>query len=69
MSYTLSTEGFVRLSVYDVGGRLVEKLVDGVQPAGEHVVEWDARNLPSGIYFSRLEAAGVVETRKLVLVK
>jgi parallel beta-helix repeat protein len=67
--YSLSTAGLAQLSIYDVSGRIVETLVDAVQPAGEHVVEWNADAFPSGIYFCRLEAAGVTQTRKLVLLK
>jgi hypothetical protein len=69
ISYTLSTQAFVRLAVYDVAGRLIEKLVSQTQTAGLHVLDWNTENLPSGIYFGRLEAGSVVETRKLILLK
>lgn len=59
----------VRLNVYDVRGALIESLVDGRRGAGEHVVEWDAGHLPSGIYFYRLDAGGFTETRKAILLK
>jgi hypothetical protein len=62
-------EGYAALSVYDVAGRLVGRLVDGVVTAGEHVVEWDASGASSGIYFCRFESGGIVETRKLIVAK
>jgi hypothetical protein len=59
----------VTLTVYNVAGRLVERLASGVQPTGEHTVEWNASGLPSGVYFYRLEVGGVAETRKVMLIK
>jgi hypothetical protein len=55
--------------VWDVTGRLVERLVDRPHGAGEHFVIWDAGSLPSGIYFYRLETDEWIETRKLILLK
>jgi hypothetical protein len=67
--YYLPAEQYVRLAVYDVSGRLLAVLVDAVQPAGEHAVEWNAHGLASGIYFCRLEAGSVRMTQKIVLTK
>ena len=69
ISYFLPNEDLVRLSVYDVSGRLVERLVAEVKPAGEHVVEWDAKVVASGIYFYRIEVGSFTDTRKMILVK
>jgi hypothetical protein len=69
IGYVLPEEGYVSLAVYDVRGRRVEQLVTGVMPAGEHVAQWDARTNPSGIYFIRLQAGGVVANRKIILLK
>jgi hypothetical protein len=43
--------------------------VDESQPAGEYVVDWDARRMPSGVYFYRIEAGNFTETRKMVMLK
>lgn len=59
----------VALRVYDVTGRLVATLVDGFRPAGDHVVELDARGLAAGTYVYRLEADGRVASRTMTLLK
>ncbi len=69
ISYVLPREDFVMLSIYDVAGRMVEQLVGEIQPAGNHVVEWDASRHPSGIYFYRLTAGNRTLTKKMVLIK
>jgi hypothetical protein len=70
--FTVAEAGRVRLSLYDVAGRLIERLADGPFPAGEHDVRWSAqahgRRLPGGIYFVRMETGGRVWSRKLVLL-
>ena len=59
----------VRLSVFDVLGREVENLVNGVQPAGSYRVTFDATGLTSGLYLYRLEANGSVITKSMMLLK
>jgi hypothetical protein len=67
--YYLPEEQRVRISVYDVSGRMIAVLVDGVRAAGEHTVQWDARGLASGVYICRLEAGEYASTTKIVLVR
>jgi hypothetical protein len=74
MQYALPHDARVRLAVYDVSGRRVASLVDAVQPAGRHGLTWDGRGdgggrVPSGVYFARIEAAGQVQTRKVVMIR
>ncbi|GAB5519046.1 MAG: hypothetical protein RhofKO_12970 [Rhodothermales bacterium] len=58
----------VQLHVYDLLGRRIRTLVDGVQDAGVYDVVFEAGDLPAGTYFYRLEAAGYVSiTRRMVL--
>jgi hypothetical protein len=64
----------VRLLLHDVAGRRVALLADREFPAGEHALLWDGRDeaghpAGSGVYFVRLEAAGVSESQKLVLLR
>ncbi|MBK7671262.1 MAG: T9SS type A sorting domain-containing protein [bacterium] len=64
----------VSLGIYDVQGRLVRALVDGVLPAGRHDIAWDGldrtgRAVGSGTYLYRLQAGDLSATRKITLVK
>ncbi len=69
ISYQLSALSHVTLKVYDVLGREVAQLVNGVKPAGTYKVDFDAGNLASGIYFYQLNAGNYVSTKKLLLLK
>jgi hypothetical protein len=61
--------GQVSLRVFDVIGKEVATLVDEKQSAGRKDVKFDATNLPGGVYFYRLQAGGLTETRRMVLLK
>jgi len=72
ISYELGSFGPVSLEIYDVNGRLVRTLVDSDQQATAHTIEWNGTDdaghaVASGVYFYRLEAPGVLETRRMVL--
>jgi hypothetical protein len=59
----------VSLRVYDLLGREVAVLADGVQQPGEYSVRFEGRHLPSGVYYYRLTAGGFGETRRMLLVR
>ena len=69
ITYELTNDSFVVLRVFDVLGREVRTLVNERESAGNHSVRFDATNLPSGVYFYRLEAGMYHETKKLLLLK
>ncbi|MCL5268741.1 MAG: T9SS type A sorting domain-containing protein [Bacteroidetes bacterium] len=69
ISYQLPTSNYVTLKVFDVLGREVETLVNERQQAGTYTVRFTAANLPSGVYFYRLEAGTYHDTKKLLLLK
>ena len=69
LTYFVPESRHVRLAIYEVTGRLVAELVNGTVEAGEHTIEWNARGLASGVYFGRLETGGVVDIKRLVLLK
>lgn len=64
--YTLPAPAHVRLAIYDLLGRRIALLVDGLQSAGEHVTTWKPASLAAGLYLVRLEAAGRSEARSLL---
>jgi hypothetical protein len=65
LRYEVSAPGTVRLSVYDVLGREVARLVDGLAEAGTYEVPLDASALPSGTYLIRLVTNGAAHTQRL----
>lgn len=69
LSYTLSAPGAVRLAVYDVLGREIAVLADGVKGSGAQTATFDGSSLPSGLYFVRLAAEGRTITRTVTLQK
>ena len=69
MIFSLPNSGNVKLSIYDVAGRLVEVLDEGVRSAGDYTFEWNAGGLASGVYFYRLEAEGQSFTKRATLLK
>ena len=74
IAFTLAAPAVTRLDIYDVKGALVSTLVRGHRPAGRSEVKWNGTNtvgqpVASGIYFYRLVAGAVIETRRMVLLK
>ncbi len=74
LTLTLERPQDVRLTIHDLAGREVRRLVDVRLPAGRHTAPWDGCDraghaLPAGTYIARLQAGDRVETRKLSLVK
>jgi hypothetical protein len=67
--YQISDVRHVTLKVYDVLGREVAMLVNEEQSAGFKSIEFDASNLPTGLYFYRLNAGSFTDIKKMMLVK
>jgi len=67
--FSLPQRSHVTLRVLDVLGREVATLVDGELNPGQHSVVFDAKNLPSGVYFYRLTAGPFVQQQKMIVVK
>jgi hypothetical protein len=67
--YTIPEKARVTIKVFNLLGQEVATLLDRDQAAGNYVVKFEANSLPTGIYFYRLEAGKVSETRKMVLLK
>lgn len=69
ISYLLPYQTAVTLQIYDILGRKVQTLVDGIQPGGNYDIIWDVSNASSGVYFAKLQTADIINTTELVLLK
>ena len=69
ISYSVETNGRLSLQIYDIAGRLVETLVNGITEPGIYTVKWDASGYSSGVYFVQLQTKIFVKTQKLILLK
>ncbi|HTP14069.1 MAG TPA: T9SS type A sorting domain-containing protein, partial [Bacteroidota bacterium] len=74
IQYVVPRTGTVSIEVYDVGGRHIATLAEGVKTAGTHSVTWNGVNdrgvaVSSGVYFCRFNATGFTSTRKMILMK
>ncbi len=75
--YTLAAEAAHRrttLRIYNILGQEIRSLVDDVQGAGDHIVQWDGRDqngraVSTGVYFCRLQAGPSSQTKKMVLLR
>jgi hypothetical protein len=69
ISFAISHRSLVTLRVYDLLGREVATLLNGMKNPGTYEVAWIASGEPTGIYFYQLRAGDYTETRKLVLLR
>jgi hypothetical protein len=67
--YSVPVQGQVTLRIYNMLGQEVAKLVNGVLPAGNHTVSFDAGQLATGIYFYELKAGKSTDIKKMMLLK
>jgi hypothetical protein len=67
--FHMPSDGLVKLKIYDIIGREVATLVNGLMETGTHNIEFDASNLPSGVYLYRITSGAFAETKKLVLIR
>jgi len=69
LEFGISDMGFVSLKVYDLLGKEVKTLVNEVKPVGIYSIEFDGSDLPSGIYYYKIETGNFTQVRKMILVK
>ena len=65
----LGNKANINLAVYDVRGRMVAELANGMREQGRYDVIWNAENQSSGVYFMKLVAGNTMKTQKMILVK
>ena len=69
VSFSLPMDGHVQLVAFDVRGKEVDVIFEGAQSIGQHSYTWNATNLPSGVYYIRLQAGDMVTSQKALLIK
>jgi len=74
LQYDLPEDAMVNITIYDMMGRQVKSLINGLQTAGYNSVQWDATNstgqpVSAGVYLYRIEAAEFRQTKKMLLLK
>ena len=69
ISFSLPSQSFVTLKVFDLVGREQATIVSEEMSAGDHSRQWNAEGLPSGVYFYRMQAGSFNETKKLILLR
>ncbi len=69
LKFQMSKGAFAKLTVFDVLGREVATLVNEQLQPGTYEVDFDGSNLPSGVYYYKLETETFTETKKMVLIK
>lgn len=69
IAYHLPVNSYTTLRVYDVLGKEVKTLVDEQKMSGNHKIEFDAKNISSGVYFYTLHTKEFTQTKKLILIK
>jgi len=69
ISYSLKTDARVKLTIYNLVGQSVQVLVDGFQGTGDYEVNFDASDLPSGIYLYKLQVGDYSSVKRMTLVK
>ena len=69
ISFSLPVQSFVSLKIFDVLGREISILLAAKLPSGKYSRQWNAANMPGGIYFYQLRTDTFIKTRKLVLIK
>ena len=69
IQFSVAHAGFVSLKVYDMLGREVATLISRDLSPQSYSVTWNAADLPSGVYFYKLDAEGNSVTKKMILMK
>ncbi|MBK9097908.1 MAG: T9SS type A sorting domain-containing protein [bacterium] len=69
IKYSIAQNNFVNITVYDVLGREVKKLVNEDKPAGNYEVSFDASTIASGVYIYKINAGDFVDSKKMILMK
>ncbi len=69
IKYSVPQSSQVQIKVFDILGNVIKILINEEKPTGTYELTWNAANLPSGIYFYRIQAGSFIDTKKMILLK
>lgn len=69
IKYSLNSQQFVTLKIFDILGREIQTIVSEEKPAGSYELIWSAENLPSGVYMYQIMAGKYINTKKMILLR
>jgi photosystem II stability/assembly factor-like uncharacterized protein len=69
IKFGIPKSSHVKISIYDITGKLIETLIDKDMTASTYEITWNANNYSSGVYFYRLDTEGFSDVKKMILVK
>jgi agmatine/peptidylarginine deiminase len=69
IKFDLPINGFVRIQVYDIAGRLVHTLINDFKFSGSYNIDFDANSIASGVYFYKMETVDFIEVKKMLFIK
>jgi hypothetical protein len=69
INFTLPNSDIVQIVVYNLNGKVVATLFNGKKDAGYHSLQWNASNIPSGVYFIKMQAGMFMQIKKCLLLK
>ena len=69
IEYALPKESYVKIKIYNSLGQEVVTLVDGMQNAGNYIIDWNPHYLSSGVYYYRIQAGQYSSMKKMMYIR
>jgi hypothetical protein len=69
INFAIEKNGHVSLNVYNAEGKFIKELMNKQMISGNYEIKFDGENLPSGVYFYKIEFDGKTDTKKMLLIK
>ena len=69
ITFGINNKSHIKISIYDISGREIAELANGIYLSGYHSLIWNADSYSSGVYFLVLQSNGFTQTEKLMLIK
>lgn len=69
IKYDIPLNGNVSIKIYDINGRLINTLINEYKTAGRYEIDFNGKNLSSGLYYYKIESGNFSQVRKMILIK